>query len=52
MIKTYYDVCMVSQSGDTINIDGLSYSQMMKIAHKNPTLQSITIVKEYDKKLK
>ena len=52
MIKTYYDVSMVSQSGDTINIDGLSYSQMMKIAHKNPNLQSITIVKEYDKKTK
>jgi hypothetical protein len=52
MYKTYYDVCIVSQSGDTINFDGLSYSQMMKVAHKNPDLQSITIVKEYDKKIK
>jgi len=52
MTKTYYDICIVSQSGDTINFDGLSYSQMMKVAHKNPNLQSITIVKEYDKKIK
>jgi len=49
-MKTYYDIQMVSKSGDTILVYGISYSTMMKIAHNNPTLQTINIVKEYEKK--
>ena len=52
MIKTYYDVHILSYSGDSVFVYGLSYSQMMKIAHGNPTLQTIDIIKEYDKKTK
>ena len=51
-MKTYYDIAIHTASNDVVNIKGVSYSQMMKIAHKNPNLQSITIVKEYDKKTK
>jgi hypothetical protein len=49
-MKTYYDIQIVSKSGDTILVSGISYSTMMKIAHNNPTLQTINIVKEYEKK--
>ena len=49
-MKTYYDIQIVSKSGDTILVFGISYSTMMKIAHSNPTLQTINIVKEYEKK--
>ena len=49
-MKTYYDIEIVSKSGDTILVYGISYSTMMKIAHSNPTLQTINIVKEYEKK--
>ena len=52
MYKTYYDIHIVSFSGDSIFINGLSYSQMMKISHGNPNLQKIEILKEYDKKIK
>ena len=46
-MKTYYDITINSQSGDVINIKGVSYSQMMKIVNDNPTLQKLEILKEY-----
>ena len=49
-MKTYYDIQIVSKSGDTILVYGISYSTMMKIAHNNPTIQTINIVQEYEKK--
>ena len=51
-MKTYYDIAIYTASNDVVNIKGLSYSQMMKIANGNPTLQTINIVKEYEKKEK
>jgi hypothetical protein len=51
-MKTYYDIHILSYSGDSIFINGLSYSQMMKIANGNPSLQKIEILKEYEKKEK
>ena len=50
-MKTYYDITINSQSGDAINIKGVSYSQMMKIVNDNPTLQKLEILKEYSKKI-
>ena len=50
--KTMHDIEIVSQSGDKITIKGLSYSTIMTIASNNPELQSITITKQYDKKIK
>jgi ribosomal protein L6P/L9E len=50
--KTLHDIEIVSQSGDKITIKGLSYSTIMTIAKSNTELQSITITKQYDKKLK
>ncbi len=34
-MKTYYDIQIVSYSGDSIYIKGVSYSQMMKIANED-----------------
>jgi hypothetical protein len=50
-MKTYYDIHILSYSGDTIIINGVSHSQMMKIAHSNPNCQKIEVVKEYSKKI-
>jgi hypothetical protein len=51
-MKTYYDIEIVSKNGDIILVSSISYSTMMRIAHNNPTLQTINIVKEYEKKEK
>jgi len=50
--KAMHDIEIVSQSGDKITIKGLSYSTIMNIAKSNTELQSITITKQYDKKIK
>jgi hypothetical protein len=50
-MKTYYDIHITSFSGDTIFINGVSHSQLMKIAHSNPNAQKIEVVKEYSKKI-
>jgi ribosomal protein L6P/L9E len=49
--KTTHDIEIVSQSGDKITIKGLSYSTIMQIANSNPELKSITITKQYEKKI-
>ena len=49
--QTKHDVEIVSQSGDKITIKGLSYSTIMQIANSNPELKSITITKQYEKKI-
>ena len=51
-MKTYYDVRIISYSGDSIFINGVSYSMMIKISNNNPLLQKIEILKEYSKKEK
>jgi hypothetical protein len=50
-MKTYYDIAILSYSGDTIFIKGVSYSMMMKIANDNPQLQKVEILKEYSKRI-
>ena len=50
-MKTYYDIAILSYSGDTIFIKGISHSQLMKIANDNPQLQKVEILKEYSKKI-
>ena len=50
-MKTYYDIHILSYSGDSIFIKGVTYSQMMKIANDNPNCQKIDILKEYSKKI-
>ena len=49
--KTTHDIEIVSQSGDKITIKGLSYSMVMQISTNNPELKSITITKQYEKKI-
>jgi DNA-binding Xre family transcriptional regulator len=50
-MKTYYDIAIHTASKDVVNIKGVSYSQMMKIANDNPKLIKVEILKEYSKKI-
>ena len=50
-MKTYYDIAIHTASKDVLNIKGVSYSQMMKIANDNPKLIKVEILKEYSKKI-
>ena len=50
-MKTYYDIAILSYSGDSLFIKGVSYSMMIKIANDNPNCQKIDILKEYSKKI-
>jgi hypothetical protein len=50
-MKTYYDIAILSYSGDTIFIKGISHSQLMKIANDNPNCQKIDVLREYSKKI-
>ena len=49
-MKTYYDIAIHTASNDVVNVKGVSYSMMMKIANDNPTLIKVEILKEYSKK--
>ena len=50
-MKTYYDIAIHTASKDVVNVKGVSYSQMMKIANDNPKLIKVEIVKEYSKRI-
>jgi len=50
-MKTYYDIAIHTASNDVVNVKGVSYSMMMKIANDNPQLQKVEILKEYSKKI-
>ena len=52
MTKTYYDVNVLSVSGDTIIIKGLSNSTLNSLSHNINTIRTIEIIKQYDKKIK
>ena len=48
-MRTYYDVTLVTKSGDKVNIKKLTYSQIAQIT-SNVDLNTIIINKEYTKK--
>lgn len=50
--KTYYDVNVLSASGDTILIKGLTNSSLNSLSHNIETIKTITITKQYDKKIR
>lgn len=52
MIKTYYDVNVLSMSGDTIIIKGLTNSSLNSLTNNINTIRTIEIIKQYDKKIK
>ena len=52
MIKTYYDVNVLSISGDTIIIKGLTNSSLNSLTNNINTIRTIEIIKQYDKKIK
>ncbi len=52
MIKTYYDVNVLSISGDTIIIKGLTNSSLNSLTNNINTIRTIEIIKQYDKKIR
>ena len=52
MIKTYYDVNVLSMSGDTIIIKGLTNGSLNSLTNNINTIRTIEIIKQYDKKIK
>jgi hypothetical protein len=48
-MRTYYDVTLVTKSGDKVDIKKLTYSQIAQIT-SNVDLNTIIINKEYTKK--
>ena len=50
-MKTYYDIAIHTASNDEVNVKGVTYSMMMKIANDNPQLQKVEILKEYSKRI-
>ena len=52
MTKTYYDVEVLSASGDIISIKGLSNSSLNSLTTNSETIIRITITKQYDKKIR
>ena len=52
MVKTYYDVNVLSISGDTIIIKGLTNSSLNSLTNNINTIQTIQITKQYDKKIR
>ncbi len=52
MTKTYYDVNVLSVSGDTIIIKGLTNSSLNSLTNNINTIRTIEIIKQYDKKIR
>lgn len=52
MYKTYYDVNILSASGDTIIIKGITNGSLNSLTRNIDTIQNIEIIKQYDKKIK
>ncbi len=52
MTKTYYDVNVLSASGDTIIIKGLTNSSLNSLTNNINTIRTIEITKQYDKKIR
>ena len=52
MYKTYYDVNILSASGDTIIIKGITNGSLNSLTRNIDTIQNIQIIKQYDKKIK
>ena len=52
MTNTYYDVNVLSVSGDTIIIKGLTNSSLNSLTNNINTIRTIEIIKQYDKKIK
>ena len=49
-MKTYYDITLVTQRGDKVDIKGLTHKQMYQLT-TNDSLRTIIVNKEYTKKI-
>jgi hypothetical protein len=50
-MKTYYDITMVTASGDKIKMKGVSYSLITQLCYQFESVKEVIIDKEYSKKI-
>ena len=50
-MKTYYDITMVTTSGDKIKMKGVSYSLITQLSYQFESVKEVIIDKEYSKKI-
>ena len=50
-MKTYYDITMVTASGDKIKMKGVSYSLITQLSYQFESVKEVIIDKEYSKKI-
>jgi hypothetical protein len=50
-MKTYYDITLITTSGDTIKMKGISYSLITQLSYQFESVKEVVINKEYSKKI-
>ena len=50
-MKTYYDIILVTASGDKIKMKGVSYSLITQLSYQFESVKEVIIDKEYSKKI-
>ena len=50
-MKTYYDITLITASGDTIKMKGVSYSLITQLSYQFESVKEVVINKEYSKKI-
>ena len=51
MMKTYYDITIISNADEQIKIKGIGHSALNSVTY-NDSVKSVTIDKQYEKKTK
>ena len=50
-MKTYYDITLITASGDEIKMKGVSYSLIAQLSYQFDSVKEVVINKEYSKKI-
>ena len=50
-MKTYYDITLITASGDNIKMKGVSYSLIAQLSYQFDSVKEVVINKEYSKKI-
>jgi hypothetical protein len=50
-MKTYYDIILITASGDKIKMKGISYSLIAQLSYQFESVREVIIDKEYSKKI-
>ena len=51
MMKTYYDITIISNADELIKIKGIGHSALNSVTH-NDSIKSVVIDRQYEKKIR